>query len=68
MTGQNIAVDPRWGEYPASEWSDAIVQSMRLVLRFGQQFGDFLLKGLRPAHQTALSLGSESRRERCSLP
>ncbi len=30
MTGQNIAVDPRWGEYPAGEWSDAIVQSMRL--------------------------------------
>ncbi len=48
--------------------SQGIVQSMRLVLRFGQQFGDFLLKGLRPAHQTALSLGSESRRERCSLP
>ena len=30
MTGQNIAVDSRWGEYPAGEWSDAIVQSMRL--------------------------------------
>jgi len=23
-------VDPRWGEYPAEEWSDAIVASMKL--------------------------------------
>ena len=28
--GETVAFDPRWKEYDAEEWSDALVTSMRL--------------------------------------
>jgi len=30
IMAENISHDARWSEYPAEEWSDALVQSMKL--------------------------------------